>query len=407
MAKENISIKSISIKNYKSIIDTTIQLGGFNLFIGANGCGKSNILEAIALGAAASANKCDLEYFANRGIRITNHNLMLPMFNNEKKQTIDISIIDSNNKYSSFSISYNNSSSKWNVQKGSDLDSEIKQKIVNKEFTIRDLLTSLMSDKFNDNKIFQKYKDIIASVDFKIPSTEGEHSHDSGMVMTIMPKSNLKDFLIFSLDESKLRKSDASKIFPLGNHGEGLFAYLKDDVSKRETASDFFNELKDNLMVFDWFEEIEIPNGQLSNEFNIQLKDSYLYETLNTFDQRSTNEGFLYLLFYLTLIISDKTPKFFAIENIDSSFNPKLCREIIKRLIVLAKRYGKQIIATTHNPAVLDGLDLEDNDVRLYTVFRTVDGDTKADRVELKHKLTIPLSEAWQRGYIGGLPNNF
>lgn len=45
-------IDSISIKNYKSILDLTVELGRVNVFIGANGVGKSNILEAVAMCAA-------------------------------------------------------------------------------------------------------------------------------------------------------------------------------------------------------------------------------------------------------------------------------------------------------------------------------------------------------------------
>ncbi len=396
MAKENISIKSISIKNYKSIIDTTIQLGGFNVFIGANGCGKSNILEAIALGAAANKNKLDFEYFANRGIRITESSLMLPKFSQSKKNCIVISVIDSLDKSSSINIKYDKEQkSHWIIELKSDLELEFQKNKKEKIKINRENIESFLKE-IDLNPYYERYSMAIS-----------RKSKNIFEIINLMPITNLNDFMIYSLEESKLRKADASnRTYPLGIHGEGLFAYLK-EVSKSENASDFFNELEENLMVFDWFEEIEIPNGQLSNEFNIQLKDSYLYETLNTFDQRSTNEGFLYLLFYLTLIISDKTPKFFAIENIDASFNPKLCREVIKRLIVLAKKHGKQIIATTHNPSVLDGLDLEDDDECLYTIRRTIDGDTKASQVTLKGKLTIPLSEAWQRGYIGGLPDNF
>ena len=73
-------INNVSIKNYKSVVDVSLPLGRFNLLIGANGCGKSNILEGIALGAAASADKLDYEYFANRGIRLVEPHLMLPVF---------------------------------------------------------------------------------------------------------------------------------------------------------------------------------------------------------------------------------------------------------------------------------------------------------------------------------------
>ena len=46
-AKFLIMNDKIRIENYKSIVDLTLELGRFNVIIGTNGCGKSNILEAI------------------------------------------------------------------------------------------------------------------------------------------------------------------------------------------------------------------------------------------------------------------------------------------------------------------------------------------------------------------------
>jgi AAA15 family ATPase/GTPase len=52
-------VKEIKIQNYKSVQDLTLELGRINVLIGANGCGKSNILEAIAFGSAAAENELD------------------------------------------------------------------------------------------------------------------------------------------------------------------------------------------------------------------------------------------------------------------------------------------------------------------------------------------------------------
>ncbi len=41
-------LQEITIKNFKSIADDTIELGRVNVFIGENGCGKSNIFEALS-----------------------------------------------------------------------------------------------------------------------------------------------------------------------------------------------------------------------------------------------------------------------------------------------------------------------------------------------------------------------
>ena len=119
----------------------------------------------------------------------------------------------------------------------------------------------------------------------------------------------------------------------------------------------------------------------------------------------------MYLLFYFTLFISPYTPSFFAIDNIDNALNPKLCSELTLQLAVLAKQHNKQVILTTHNPAILDGLNLADDDQRLFTIYRNADGHTIAKRIkppkEVKGIEKVRLSEAYIRGYIGGLPKNF
>ena len=145
----------------------------------------------------------------------------------------------------------------------------------------------------------------------------------------------------------------------------------------------------------------------MSNEFTLDIRDKYIHESLQYFDQKSTNEGFLFLLFYAVLFASKDTPAFFAIDNIDVSFNPKLCKELIQKLTRLAVKHNKQVIVTTHNPAILDGLDLEDDAQRLFVVRRNEEGHTKAKRVEFKPERKMKLSEVWTNGFIGGLPDNF
>jgi AAA15 family ATPase/GTPase len=81
-------IKNIKIENFKSIQSLDLDLGRLNVFIGANGSGKTNILEAICLGSAVNENKADNIILVNRGIRLTEPRLMMPIFKlgNEKSQ---------------------------------------------------------------------------------------------------------------------------------------------------------------------------------------------------------------------------------------------------------------------------------------------------------------------------------
>lgn len=387
-------IKNINIQNYKSIVNLDLSLSRFNVLIGANGCGKSNILEAIAMASASAAGKLDFEFFANRGIRVSEPRMMFPAFEGLDADVMKIRVSCAEDDQMLFSLKYNTESKppRWEDDSINfyDLLNKIYKQVGKEIPTVKDVLYALQDIGKSDNTI----------VNMRIKNIDGKQ-----MLMPV--NINFEQFIIYSLEESELRKSyDNNRIFPLGRHGEGLFAYLK-QLAQNSNGNNIIKEINDNLDVLDWFDKLDVPSDQLSNEYRVSLNDTYINESISVFDQRSANEGFLYLLFYLTLIISDETPRFFAIENIDASFNPKLCREVIRRLVVLARKHNKQIIATTHNPAVLDGLNLEDEDVTLSVVRRTIDGYTKTNRVSLKSELDIPLSEAWMRGYIGGLPDNF
>ena len=83
-------IRKIEIENFKSVKKLELELGRVTVLIGANGAGKSNILEGIAFGAAAADGKLDYEFFASRGIRVPDDNRwILPAFpTNEKINSV-------------------------------------------------------------------------------------------------------------------------------------------------------------------------------------------------------------------------------------------------------------------------------------------------------------------------------
>jgi predicted ATP-dependent endonuclease of OLD family len=87
--------------------------------------------------------------------------------------------------------------------------------------------------------------------------------------------------------------------------------------------------------------------------------------------------------------------------------NPQLCRDLMKQLANLAAKHGKQAFITTHNPAILDGLNLLDDEQRLFVVYRDDNGHTVTRRIKQKPDTKegkYKLSELWMRGLLGGLP---
>lgn len=51
----------VNIQGFKSIADADVELGKLNVFVGANGAGKSNVLEAIGLIGCAVSGRIGAE----------------------------------------------------------------------------------------------------------------------------------------------------------------------------------------------------------------------------------------------------------------------------------------------------------------------------------------------------------
>lgn len=389
-------IDNIEIQNFKSISKLNLEIGRVNVLIGANGSGKSNILEAIALGAASTSHELSREFLSARGIRVTEPNAMRSGFDMAKENnSIKITFNEKETKIP-FELKHSNEPfSDWNLVHDKELLTPDTLEQL-EQLVLKLQKNTLEKKNFNSNdKKWLLIDDIIKDIQGQLPLIE--------------TRERLKSFLIYAPENTFLRKfEEESQIEPLGIKGEGLFKLIS---TMQVENKDEFEELVENLHLIDWFDGFEIPNDLKFTEKRIRVKDRFLEEGLESFDQRSANEGFLFLLFYFALFISKYTPKFFAIDNIDSSLNPKLCSELIKTLVKLAKKYDKQVIFTTHNPAILDGLNLNDEDQRLLVVFRNMNGYTKIKRV-LKRELPegstpIRLSEQFLRGYLGGLPKSF
>ncbi|MEG3933646.1 MULTISPECIES: AAA family ATPase [unclassified Microcoleus] len=378
-------IGEVRIENYKSIQKLKLELGRVTVLIGENGCGKSNILEAIALASAAADDKLDNEFLASRGIRVTEPQFMRSAFEKENLDK-DISIeIRGNNDTIKISFILNNDNTPYGRWRN-----HFYYGVSEYERNLEKAYRQLPAWEYNS---------------FLDSRNEQYQSSRKTNIRTL----KIQQFIIYSPENIALRTFEKEgQIQPLGINGEGLFKLLKVLNSDNQEQ---LNEINKKLQLIDWFQDFEAPPNLSSIQNSLQIKDRYLDPGLAYFDQRSSNEGFLFLLFYFALFISDITPKFFAIDNIDASLNPRLCRRLIQELVELAKKHDKQVIFTTHNPAVLDGLDLDDDEQRLFVISRNQLGYTKARRIlkpkPLEGQEPVKLSEAFLRGYIGGLPKNF
>jgi AAA15 family ATPase/GTPase len=399
-------IKEISIKNYKSILSEKIELGRTNVFIGENGCGKTNILEAIAFYCAAKTNELSHDNLFNRGIRVTKPNITFSSFvNNKAKNSIQIDV-----RFSIGNIIETDSA----IIKSSDPND-----IYSKWYDF-DELKKLIEKYINDGSGLEvESKELIKNLKLikndKILLNEEEffkYILDSETIKPNVAWEILKGFLIYNLNSNALIGIyNISKKLPLGIHGEGL------DLLLAKMSEDEIEEMQ-SLSSLGWIKDIITDKNDLlkfeghklgRSTSNLYFTDKYMKRGNNILSAENANEGALFILFYLSLFISKRTPSVFAIDNIETALNPKLCRDLIKVISNLSKRNSKQVFITTHNPAVLDGLNLNDETQKLFIVKRNDAGQTKVEELLVKPNIEekgLKLSEMWMRGYLGGLSNN-
>ncbi len=398
-SKPSVFIKTMDISSYKSIVNDKIELGRFNVFIGVNGCGKTNILEALATVGAERGNDLSFDGLYSRGVRIARPDLILSSFlDSSQKSSIDISLtLESKTGQEDYKCSL----SPANLN-------DIYTKWIN--LAEEELYTDVLLDYFN--LITKKNPGISGD---ELLNRANELIAAKGLKRDRNFDDLLSEYSIYDLSTKSLRgitPADSKKT-PLGINGEGLDLLIASFNSAERT------QLNKCLVFFDWLGEIIAdkedkfkvmglkPGRSIST---LYFKDKFMKKNNNTFSAENSNEGVLHVLFYLALFISSKTPKLFAIDNIETALNPRLCQTLVSELVKITKQTEKQVLITTHNPAILDGLNLLDEEQRLFEVYRDSDGKTKTRRIKFKENLSdknFKLSEMWLKGLLGAVPKNF
>ena len=295
------TVNRVHIKNFKSIVD----LAPINVFIGENGSGKSNILEALAFAAAAAGNKLDNEFLVSRGIRVTDPRFMRSAFADPSEGAVSIAVQDGRGHRVTYEINTSGDSSypKWrsklNVDQAPDIplipsEDELARLVADPSFS--DIVSRLTPSGLED--LIGKFKIDVT------PNAEDFKDRLSAALALLWIAGYkrgqdilLDDFIVYSPEISALRTFEKEgQILPLGVRGEGLLKLLRVLASEDKAA---WHALQDNLSLLDWLLGIDIDHDNSLPEQSVRIRDRFLATTQPAFDQRSANEGFLYLLFSL------------------------------------------------------------------------------------------------------------
>lgn len=392
-------INNLEIRCFKSIYSMDIGLGNLNLLIGSNGCGKTNILEAIGVLSSAVYGVIDDESLLRRGVRPGVPRLYKT---SNKKHSISPHI--------SFSVQGNGC--------------EYKVSLLNPLEKPRpkwDYKTETFNNAGGSLVFSRGVRSNINPSAGGIPGIMGEIPQESDEDEFLQ---SLREYAIYNPNTPMLRGlvTDMQTRIPVGLSGGGLADGYYSLLREIKGNDDFEEALDEIMELFSWVQGISSETSVASiisssvprQKRTITFKDRFMREKYNKLTASDASEGILYALFLAVLCLSEVGPSVFAVDNIDQALNPRVVKKMMSILCdwFTSILNNKQIIVTAHNPSILDGISIADDRIRLFSVDRDLDGLTVIKRVEITDELLrmskekdMPLSRLWVEGYIGGVPS--
>ena len=388
------NIKEIKIKNFKSLYDVSFCPGNINVFIGANGSGKSSVLEAIGVLSAAMTDRVNNNSLQRKGVRLSTSSLYKSQFRSIERSmpTVDFAMNWERNhdKYDySVHLTTPSDNDTWKYHSES----------VSKNGEIVFGRSNRTSVQLNNKVGYYALSEKLT----------GEEYTDMG--------NYISGYGIYQPDTLTLRGNvaDPTQVTPIGLNGgrladamEDLFSVVDDEIMFGTLSMD------DVLELIEWASDIHITKPKKSNlnpgvpstRQVIEFQDRFL-KNKSVFTGYDASEGALYVLFMLTLAMNPDVPGMFAIDSFDHALNPRLAKRITEIFSQLIIESGKTVFMTTHNPLVLDGLNLADERIRLFAINKNKYGYAELNRIQISQKLLETgqsLSRLWINGLLGGVP---
>ncbi len=393
----------VTVKDFKSLKDVTVELGQVNVFVGANGAGKSCLLEAIGILGACAAGAVDDQALLRRGVRPGVPELYKSSFGTEKTAP-KVSLRAESTKGADYHAYITNPTRNpgpyWVF--GNETLRYAKRAIASRG--PKGNATALgLSAPLENNR----------SVTALVRASQKTHVH----VRTFL--SWLDNYAIFAPVTPVLRgiAPDTAPRSPVGLYG-GQLAEAVGLLSSQRAGRRTIGRA---LSLIDWAREVRAGEPSQSflspsvatSRYVVEFVDRFMSEKRNQLSGYDASEGALYILFMLVLATHAQSPAIFAVDNFDQALNPRTARSLTRMFVEDVLATGRQVLLTTHNPLVLDGLALGDERVRLFSVSRDRSGHTKIRKIPVRDFDSLKkkhgehaVSRLWIEGLLGGMPDD-
>jgi predicted ATPase len=374
-------LKRVSIQNFKSLKDVTLDLQPINLLIGPNNSGKTNFLKALDYMETLITKQrehIDREFIFKR-----DPSLVLSIHS-----IFDKSIRDNYRKGENFEHFF--------IQSGEDHTYQV---------DIEPITGLGVSEFLND-----------------MPSISLDESHPIKIYFQLQINFVL---IIYKIDSVRLQNP-----YPLipdnsivHDDASNIVAFLD---TLRDQYPDNFNTIQESLKIcVPEFTQIRFQNIEPGEELKSTFGDK-TFKKLGLYHRNQgitywadeLSEGTLYFLALLCIINQPDPPKLLLLEEPEKGIHPRRIKEVIEFIRQLADEKDVQVIMTTHSPLVLNEFNdspecvfIFDKDEEGATHVKNLQRDVIEPDLELSRKngveppnYTDSLGDSWTIGFLGGVP---
>jgi energy-coupling factor transporter ATP-binding protein EcfA2 len=394
-------IRTLKIEHFKSLVKLELELGSINVFIGANGSGKSNLLEALGVLGSAAFGRVDDETLLRRGVRPGVPSLYKTAFPSKGK--VPCLLFGATSvEGAAYEVSL------WNPLENPD-----------PAWRFMTERLTMAGGKEVVTRGVKKYGK--RNQEQGVAALETVNLQSGDTALTLMDE--LRAYSIYCPNTPSLRGlvQDLQSREPVGLAGGRLPEAIEElllSAKKKPALSEVLEEVR-NLL--DWASDfsaepsvgVPLSPSAARSRLVIKFVDRFMAKGRNTLTGYDASEGALYILYCAVLALHAKAPRCLAVDNLDQALNPRLAQKLMAALCSWNKRLNgeRQWLVTIHNPAILDGLTLNNPEIRLFAVDRDSNGYTVVKRIDLTAALAArpsqewTLSRMWMNGLLGGVPN--
>ncbi|MEK7990690.1 MAG: AAA family ATPase [Thiotrichaceae bacterium] len=372
-------IKEIRLQHWKSFEDATLYIDPLTVLIGSNASGKSNALDALVFLQRISLNNLDTQ------TALGGNEIIEPI-----RGGINWAVMKSHNQFQiSVTQIFENLEFKLSDQKTLEITNTFYIYLQDAPTMLGDHYSWVSNYKIKDEWqkktqsliISLENKDCFSSLDYvnlysKIIEYRNSNSlkkidnnilHDFELLSKLLVENDgdslsfkeLQKFFIFNPIPSKMRHYSrfSRKLLPDASNLAGFLAALSEQhkTEIEQALSKYLNHLPEKDIRKVWAE----PVGRLGSDAMLYCEEEWIEGKTQIIDAHSMSDGTLRFLAILTALLTRPEGSLLVIEEIDNGLHPSRMKLLIQAMREIGSQRKIDILVTTHNPALLDGLEPE------------------------------------------------